>query len=492
MLHATACLITSGERPDQEYGLQILQWLLDRGFQVKADALLAAVHDHDVPTLECLASVCHDFEKEGGEALAQVALRSDFDAIKLVLDIAVDYNPTTVQENNNMLAAATEMLDADADPNGRSFDTDPFYTFHHRQGQTPLQAAAGNGDYTVVCMLMERGADVNEPALGGYDTTALQAICVWDPVRREERLRKDKIIKLFLDKGGDVNATNSTGHTALIYAAQLGDLSTTFTLLKHGAKLDAISTSYYHSIDEHRQTALDVAACYGRLDMVEFLLNANALSWSAYSDGKGYDGAIEWARKRGHFVVSELIRKHSADRKRWDVRHGQAIDERISPEHIPQTLSLPARSETASWPQNERRLTPSENLQGVAVLDRTNSVSYAHDEDMIASSTAASKVKGESRSGSDATGVSWTRVIEEIEDEELPAVTGREKPRVEESDGTANQAFSTGNASSRPGEWLHQQRDQNWVEDEQQSVDPLVPSSSSTDVFMGFSEFPSP
>lgn len=595
MLHATACLITSGEGPDQEHGLQILHWLLDRGFEVKADALLAAMNDHDVATLECLASFCDDFEKQGGEAVAQAALGSDFDAIKLVLDTTVNAHPTIVQENSasqtvtsgstwamikclvqkgarprirgqegisflflflvdmigyhtnmhvvfltvqeiiekhitisepslpsaNLLEAclvqcgrginerrtifellwkrgarlgpgspiaqwiatgggyrlAREMLDAGADPNGRSFDNSPFYTFDNRQGQTPLQAAAGNGDYTLVCMLMERGADLNGPAFGNYDTTALQAICVWDPLRREERLRKDKIIKLFLNNGADVNATNSTGHTALIYAAQLGDLSTVFALLKHGAKLDAISTSYYPGIGEHQQTALDAAACYGRLDMVEFLLNANALSWTACSDGKDYNGAIEWARKRGHFVVSELICKHLADRKRWDVPHDQAVVEtNVFLEKTPQLPSFRARSGTAVW-ETERRLTPGEKSQDIAIPDQISGPSNALDEGI---------------SGAEETDVSWTSVMEEIEDGATLANTMCGSSNGEKGDGTASQAFDTMKASSGPRGRLHQTGGQNWFEDQQQNVELLVSSSLSADVFMGFSEFTIP
>lgn len=377
-----------------------------------------------------------------------------------------------------------EMLDAGADPNAHSFDTIPNLCV----SRTPLQAAAGIGDFILVCMLMEHDADVNRPARGDGDKTALQAICAWDPVRREERVRKDKIITLLLDRGAEVNDTNYTGHTALIYAAQLGDLSTAFSLLKHGAKLDAISTSHYYGIDENQQSALDVAAFSGRLDMVEFLLNANALSWTACSDGRDYDGAIEWARKGGNFVVSELICKHSADRKRWNVPHEQAADTETPPECTPQSLSVRTKSETASWPQAEMRAMPSEDLRDVTVLDQSNRLSYAFDDAMVERNTAAPKAKDEGIFNADATDMSWTRVIEGIEDEDPLADTRRENLSGEESDGTATRSFDTTEDSPGPGGRLYQAIEQKWVEDEQQNVDPLVSSSLSTDVFMGFSE----
>lgn len=613
ILHATACLITSEDGPNKELGLQILQWLLNQGFQVQDLALEHAVEDHGVVILECLARYCSDLKQHGGRALSQAVYKENLEAMKLLLDGGVDADSTAYflgrQESMVAIAAMSssfvimqyliqrgaqprswrqhghpsdflvdmlrfsrrdgvdllkkvkyiveeyipitepscpssylleaclsgnggydpherwpifeyllkkgaklrpgsplaqwigsggrhqlvrEMLDSGADPNSYSFETAGASGLEEFQSQTPLQAAAAIGDYTLVCLLLERGADVNQPALGRRGRTALQAICIWDPIRSEERIRKDKIVKLFLENGADVNAANFTGNTALISAARLGDLSTTFALLKHGSKLDAISTHIYGSDNEVRQTALDAAASHGRLDMVEFLLNANALSWTAYSDGRDYYGAIESAREMGHFVISELICKHSVDRKRWNVPHEQAVVTETPPERTPQSLSVRTKSGTASWPQAERRAMPHENLQDVTVLDQTNCLSHAFDEGMVESSTTSSKAKGGGVSGAKLTDVSWTRVVEEIEDVPLLADAGREKASGEKSDETATQEFGSCNASSEPGGWLYQPGEQNWVEDEQQNVDPLqVSSSLGTDVFMGFSEYSS-
>lgn len=606
ILFATAFLITSEDEPYKENWLQVLQWLLNQGFRVKAEALFAGVNQSEGAILECLVSFCDDLDNEGGEALLYAAENNKFDATKRLLDRGVDPNFTrrdcTVYEAavcgssldvmeylvqrgakpevrkqgdrvicdlmdvyefdseedfdgwfnkvlyiiekyimideasclsahllekcihghtfqiekrrgifesllskgarlspGSPLAAwiaaggrhqlVHEMLDAGADPNAYSNDENSPFFGDHLDCQTPLQAAAEIGDYTLVCMLIEHGADVNRPAVGEYGMTAIQAIHYWDPVRREERLQKEKIIKLFLDKGADVNAASSDGRTALHFASGQGDISSAFRLLKHRAN---INMSTIAGEFDHCGTALDAAARSGRLDMVDFLLNANALSSSACSDGKDYDRAIELARKKGHFVVSELIRKHSADRKRWDVPPRQAVETNFSPEHTPESLSLKAKSGTATWPQTERRVTPSENLQYVTGLDHTNRQSYAFEEGMAESGTAASKAKGNGMSGAEATGMSWPRVIEEIEDEPPVANSGSEEFRGEESDGTANQALNTNKAACELGGWSYQPIEQNWVEDEQQNVDPLVSSSLSTDVFMGFSEFSSP
>lgn len=539
ILNATAWLITLGEGPDKDHGLHMLQWLLNKGFQVNADVLWSAYCKPDVAILACLASYCDDLKKEGGKALASAVLSSNFKATEMILDWGVDPNPAIAQSNNVFESAARgssfammkyvvqrgakprtwadgihpsrllfdmltgydhdlsskvhyviekyitinepscpsanilevclskrsnieerreifeflwkkganlspgsplakwiatggghrlvqDMLDAGADPNGRLYDNSVVINHPYERGQTPLQAAAGIGDFTLVCMLLDHGADLNGPAVGDYDKTALQAICIWDPLRREERLRKDKIVKSLLEKGADVNAVNSTGHTALFFAAALGDLSTAFALLKHGAKLDSISTTKDVEFGGSHKTALDAAAFNGRLDMVEFLLNANALSWTACSDGKDYDGAIQYSQKMGHFVISELICKHSADRKRWGMPHGQAVDTKMSPEQPSRSLSPRANCGTTSWPQNERRLTPSGNLQNVAGMDQTNGLSSGLEEDNIESGTAATKAEGRGMFGAEATDVSCTRVIEENEVESPLAETACE------------------------------------------------------------------
>lgn len=53
--------------------------------------------------------------------------------------------------------------------------------------------------------------------------------------------------------------------------------------------------------------ALDVAAKYGRLDIVQMLLNAGACADSTKSHR--FKEAIELARENGHFVVANLLER---------------------------------------------------------------------------------------------------------------------------------------------------------------------------------------
>lgn len=89
--------------------------------------------------------------------------------------------------------------------------------------------------------------------------------------------------------------------TALGRSAAVGDLELAALLLREGADVNATDVF---------GTALDEAAGAGRLDMVKFLLNANALS--AVCGATGYDGAIRRAEFRGNPAVADLIREHAA------------------------------------------------------------------------------------------------------------------------------------------------------------------------------------
>lgn len=158
------------------------------------------------------------------------------------------------------------MLDAGTDPDAYFYEKRFGTESGMLRSRTLLQAAAERGDYDLVCLLLERGVDLTRPALGYKGMTALQAICFWDPARPEERVRKDKILRLLLDKGAEANAASSGMQGAALRAAAMhGDFSTAFLPLKHGAEINAVSGD---DIFHYPGTALDAAAEHGRLDTV--------------------------------------------------------------------------------------------------------------------------------------------------------------------------------------------------------------------------------
>lgn len=182
------------------------------------------------------------------------------------------------------------------------------YSFDNRAGYTPLQAAARHGIETLICLFLQQGADVNSAPRGLHGYTALQGLCMWSPATEEEHYRKIRICRLLINQDADVNAAPAKrGWTALAAAATRGDLELAVLLLREAADVNVPMASWWTG---DAVTALDIAAKYGRLDMVKFLLNANALS--ADRGGSGYDGAISRAEHWKHSAVAGLIREHAA------------------------------------------------------------------------------------------------------------------------------------------------------------------------------------
>jgi uncharacterized protein len=107
-------------------------------------------------------------------------------------------------------------------------------------GQTPFLRAALSGDITVMRMLLEHGADPNIATEEG--TTALMAAAgvnwVVAQTYTESKEAQMEAVQLCLEKGGDVNAKNSMGLTAIHGAANRGADDIIQFLYDHGAKLD--------------------------------------------------------------------------------------------------------------------------------------------------------------------------------------------------------------------------------------------------------------
>jgi uncharacterized protein len=107
-------------------------------------------------------------------------------------------------------------------------------------GQTAFLRAALAGDITVMRLLLEKGADPSIPTFAG--TTALMAAAgvnwMTGQTFTESKEALMEAVQLCLDKGGDVNAKNSMGVTAVIGAANRGSDDILEFLVKKGARLD--------------------------------------------------------------------------------------------------------------------------------------------------------------------------------------------------------------------------------------------------------------
>ncbi|KAI0533168.1 hypothetical protein GGR58DRAFT_506614 [Xylaria digitata] len=155
-------------------------------------------------------------------------------------------------------------------------------------------------------LLVQRGANVNQPAKGCFGKTALQAACEYGG--------NTNLIKFLIANGADINAppVSTNGITAFQAAAANGNFEVALLLLDNGADINAPGSR------EYGYSALDGAAYYGKLDMVQFLLDLGALSDNRGESG--YRGAIYKAERCDTPVIADMIRQHA-------LKHGKSGEE---------------------------------------------------------------------------------------------------------------------------------------------------------------------
>ena len=147
------------------------------------------------------------------------------------------------------LAVIKALIDAGANVNARTKELPParrwLYSLNDVSwvdftGQTPFLRAALSADTTTMRLLVDRGADPNLPTLAG--TTPLMAAAgvnwVVAQTYTESLPARLDAVKLCLELGADVNATNSMGLTALLGAVNRGSNDIIELLVARGARLD--------------------------------------------------------------------------------------------------------------------------------------------------------------------------------------------------------------------------------------------------------------
>jgi len=157
-----------------------------------------------------------------------------------------DKYPFLYSDGRDPLDLIKALLDKGADPNLRT-DTVPVHglmqfdgSWVNFDGQTPFIRAALSGDIAVMRLLLQHGADPHIATAQG--STALMAASGinWIPAQTYTRPEADYVeaVKLCLDRGAPVNATNSLGLAAIHGAANRGWVSVIQILADHGAQLD--------------------------------------------------------------------------------------------------------------------------------------------------------------------------------------------------------------------------------------------------------------
>ncbi len=148
-------------------------------------------------------------------------------------------------------------------------------------------AAIQTNNAEAVRALLDKGADVNEPA---YTSKT--------PLHYASHSRNMEILKVILSKGADVEARTEQGFTPLGYAVGLNHPDNCRALLEAGADVN--------TIDNWNRTNLNVAAALKLEEVVgvllEFEANPNTLDASHYS-------SLDVAEEFGTEAITELIRE---------------------------------------------------------------------------------------------------------------------------------------------------------------------------------------
>jgi ankyrin repeat protein len=159
---------------------------------------------------------------DGVTALLWAARWDDRDALKLLLragarvNAADDHGVTALMLacENGSEPAVNQLLDAGADPNAAQAN-----------GLTPLMTAARTGNLGVVKALLSHGAQVNAATAATHETPLMWAVA-------ERHL---DIVRALVENGAGVRPTPQQDFSALMRAAENGDIETAKVLLAAGA-----------------------------------------------------------------------------------------------------------------------------------------------------------------------------------------------------------------------------------------------------------------
>ncbi|MHC4631174.1 MAG: ankyrin repeat domain-containing protein [Planctomycetota bacterium] len=180
------------------------------------------------------------------------------------------------------------------------------------------------GDLAIVKSLVEKGADIN-----AKDTSGRAALHY-----AVEKGHKD-IVKLLIANGADVNVKDKDGSTPGHIALGENNRSMLELLIAKGANLDSIHLAAYkgdldrvrsfiekgadvNTTDSYGATPLHYAAVRGSKDVVEFLITRCA---DVNVKKKSGDTPLHWAAISGRKDVVELLIDNAAninERGRWD------------------------------------------------------------------------------------------------------------------------------------------------------------------------------
>ncbi|KAK6836360.1 hypothetical protein PG987_006855 [Apiospora arundinis] len=229
-----------------------------------------------------------------------------------------------------------------------------------RSGRTPLWYAVANGHLGIAKLLLRKGAKFDDRYLnnGAQHKSGSSHLDSRDrdgltPLMKAARDGDADVLKLLLDGGANVNASDTVGRTALSWASSKGQDIVIKQLIDRGADIEAVASSVYGcdctplglALEDGRNTTvkllLDLGANIdpkngwgftplqrasekGYVDIVKQLLDRGADINASDLDGKT---ALFWATIRGQNKISviSLLLDRGADINKEDYFSSTAL-----------------------------------------------------------------------------------------------------------------------------------------------------------------------
>ncbi len=255
-----------GERPEIEGGMTPLLYAARDGKLEVAQVLLAAgaeleqTEANDItPLLIALINgqvelanflLDHGAEVNVADFYGRTPLFAAVEHRNLDMDNNDNPNPThNGVDREAFIPLITRLLAAGADVDARTREYPPSRRWIHVRnditwvdmtGQTPFVRAAFSGDLTSMQLLLQHGADPTITTYIGSSALMAAAGINWREGQSftESPAALLAAVKLCIEQGLDVNASNSMGLTALLGAANRGSNDIIELLVANGAKLD--------------------------------------------------------------------------------------------------------------------------------------------------------------------------------------------------------------------------------------------------------------
>lgn len=205
-------------------------------------------------------------------------------------------------------------------------------------GMTALHCASREGHDLCVSLLAQAGANIDTRAEPEYET----------PLMTAAAFDHTTTIWTLLSHGADIDAVQRSGRTAVQVAAYFGNLDATRTLIDKGAYLDVMDNDGYTALrcslewkhpevamallqnrvristlyGPHSDTALHLAVRHEYLEVAEQLISKGADLHACDIDG---DPPLQWAVQKGYEKMVKCLLRHGAEVNKRNQKSGETV-----------------------------------------------------------------------------------------------------------------------------------------------------------------------